>query len=254
MANPHDPPKIVAFIPARYGSTRFPGKPVALIAGQPMIQHVYQRARSCPGLSDIFVATDDERIFQCVMDFGGKAIMTGEKHPTGTDRIAEAARILELSNQDVVVNIQGDQPTFHPTAIADLVNPLMEDQSIPMGTLKYRIPDESDLDNPNHVKVVTDKEGFALFFSRYPIPFYRDPGSEKAHYKHIGIYAYRVDFLEKFVRLPQGELESAEKLEQLRALENGFRIKVVETSSDSLEVDIPEDVERVEALIARSNP
>ena len=232
----------------------FLGKPMALIAGQPMIQHVYQRARSCTELSDVFVATDDERIFQCVTDFGGKAIMTGKKHPTGTDRIAEAARILELSNQDVVVNIQGDQPTFLPTAIADLVNPLMEDQSIPMGTLKYRIPDESDLDNPNHVKVVTDKEGFALFFSRYPIPFYRDPGSEKAHYKHIGIYAYRVDFLEKFVRLPQGDLESAEKLEQLRALENGFRIKVQDSPSDSVEVDTPEDIKKVEEMIARLSP
>ena len=253
MAEPHKAPRIVAFIPARYGSTRFPGKAVAPIAGQPMIQHVYRRALSCRGLSGVYVATDDERIFRCVMDFGGKAIMTEKKHHTGTHRLAEAARIVKLRGSDVAVNIQGDQPIFYPAAISEMVKPLLEAPDIPMSTLKYRMMYEKNLDNPNFVKVVTDNEGFALYFSRSPIPLFRDPSSERIHYKHLGIYAYRVDFLETFASLPPGVLESAEKLEQLRALENGYPIKVVETFSDSVEVDIPEDIAGVEAILARSD-
>ena len=242
--------KIIAFIPARYDSTRFPGKPLAMILDKPMIQHVFLNALSCPEVSDVIVATDDERIFRCVEDFGGKSIMTDETHPSGTDRIAEASLKMNFGSDDLIVNVQGDQPIFHPSTISDLVAPLKEDPNIPMSTLKYRITDEREIDDPNHVKVVTDKEGFALFFSRSPIPFFRDSSSNQIYYKHLGFYAYRKDFLIKFGSLPVGDLESSEKLEQLRALENGFRIKVVETPFDSIEVDRPADIKRVEKLMA----
>ncbi len=215
-----------------------------------MIEHVYQRALSCPDVSEVIVATDDERIFQCVKGFGGKSIMTDENHPSGTDRIAEASLKMNLGRDDLIVNVQGDQPIFHPSTISKLIAPLREDPNIPMSTLKYRITDEGEIDDPNHVKVVTDKEGFALFFSRSPIPFFRDSRSNQVYYKHLGFYAYRRDFLTKFSSLPVGDLESSEKLEQLRALENGFRIKVVETPFDSIEVDRPADIKRVEKLMA----
>ena len=243
--------KVITFIPSRYDSKRFPGKPLAPIAGKPMIEHVYERAMSCPDVSDVIVATDDERIFQCVRGFGGKAIMTDEDHPSGTDRIAEASQKMNLGSDDLIVNVQGDQPIFHPSTISDMVAPLKEDPSIPMSTLKFTITDEREIDDPNHVKVVTDKEGFALFFSRSPIPFFRDSSSKQVYYKHLGFYAYRQDFLAKFGKLPVGDLESSEKLEQLRALENGFRIKVVETPFDSIEVDRPADIKRVEELMSQ---
>jgi 3-deoxy-manno-octulosonate cytidylyltransferase (CMP-KDO synthetase) len=242
--------KVITFIPSRYDSKRFPGKPLAPIAGKPMIEHVYQRALSCPDVSDVIVATDDERIFQCVEGFGGKSIMTDANHPSGTDRIAEASLKMNLGSDDLIVNVQGDQPIFYPSTISDMLAPLREDPDIPMSTLKYRITDEREIDDPNHVKVVTDKEGFALFFSRSPIPFFRDSRSNQVYYKHLGFYAYRRDFLTKFSSLPVGDLESSEKLEQLRALENGFRIKVVETAFDSIEVDRPADIKRVEKLMA----
>lgn len=241
--------KIIAFIPSRYDSTRFPGKPLASIAGKPMVQRVCECSASCPDISEVYVTTDDERIFQRVIDFGGKAIITGKENPSGTDRIAEAVQKLDLKPDDLIVNIQGDQPIFHPDLITSMLEPLIEDSSIPMSTLKFRIVDEGEIENSNIVKVVTDNEGFALYFSRHPIPFYRDSKSEQTYYKHLGFYAYRVEFLNKFKLLPIGRLESAEKLEQLRALENGFRIKVVETTSDSIEVDTPEDIKKVEALI-----
>ena len=243
----------VAFIPARYGSTRFPGKPLALIAGRPMIQHVYDRARSCSELSDVWVATDDERILACVKGFGGKAIMTGGEHLSGTDRIAEAALKGGLKEEDIVINIQGDQPLFDPSLIQLLVKPLVADGSIPMSTLKCKINSEDDIHNPNHVKVVTDRQGFAIYFSRYAVPFFRDPGSKKTHYKHLGFYAYRMGFLTRYTSLAEGVLECAEGLEQLRAIENGFRIMVSETSHDSIEVDVPEDVEKVEEKLRDSS-
>ena len=195
------------------------------------------------------MATDDERIFKCVNDFGGNAVMTEARHLTGTDRIAEAAQKMDLDKDDVIVNIQGDQPVFRPSVISDLIMPFMTNQDITMSTMKYRITEKSELENPNHVKVVTDIEGFALFFSRSPIPFFRDSRSGKTHYKHLGFYAYRMGFLNKFAGLPSRELESAEKLEQLRALEYGFKIKVVETSYDSIEVDAPSDIKKVENII-----
>jgi 3-deoxy-manno-octulosonate cytidylyltransferase (CMP-KDO synthetase) len=244
--------KIYAVIPARYGSTRFPGKPLAIIANKPMIQHVYQCATACPEISDVFVATDDERIFQKVHDFGGKAIMTGKEHQSGTDRIAEAVQTLDLKDKDLIVNIQGDQPLFEPDVISKMVAPLMEDADIPMGTLKYRISNESDITNPNIVKVITDKEGFAIYFSRSTIPCFRGTDIKPVYFKHLGLYVYRKSFLMKFSTLPCSELESAEKLEQLRAIENGFKIRVVETHTNSLEVDAPEDIQKIEEAMTDS--
>lgn len=245
--------RIVAIIPARYASTRFPGKPLARIAGKPMVEHVCAQAAACREISDVFVATDDDRILSCVQGFGGKAVMTGSEHASGTDRIAEAANVLGLEDQDIVVNVQGDQPLVPPSLLAEMVAPFAEDKDLPMTTLMYRIRDPEEVENPNHVKVVTDTNGFALYFSRHPIPFYRDPGPKPTHYKHLGLYAYRTAFLRTFTRLPEGRLETAEKLEQLRVLEHGYRIRVLETDFDSPEVDTPDDVYRVEARMARTS-
>lgn len=240
---------ITAFIPSRYGSTRLPAKPLAFIDGKPMIRHVYQCAVACPDITDVYVATDDERIFRCVQDFGGKAVMTGKEHQSGTDRIAEAVQILGLNDDDIVVNVQGDQPLFNPSVISVMVAPLVRDPDIPMSTVKYRLKDDADIMNINIVKVVTDTDDFALYFSRSPIPYYREQPSGKAYYKHLGFYAYRKGFLLKFTGLPSGRLETAEKLEQLRALEYGYRIKVMETVYDSAEVDIPADIQKVERTL-----
>jgi len=239
--------KIVAVIPARYQSKRFNGKPLALIAGKPMIQHVFQRTKACPELDEIYVATDDLRIYECVQEFGGTAIMTGENHQSGTDRIAEAVKRINLADQDIVVNIQGDQPIFQPSMLSDLIQALIKNPTIPMSTLMCKIIDDQELHDTNKVKMVVDKNGYALYFSRLPIPFYRDEKSIKtSHYKHLGLYAYRKEFLLTFTKLSYGLLELAEKLEQLRVLEHGFKIKVVETIFDSIEVDTPEDIKKVE--------
>jgi 3-deoxy-manno-octulosonate cytidylyltransferase (CMP-KDO synthetase) len=245
--------KIIAFIPSRYESTRFPGKPLAPIAGKPMIQHVYERTMSSVHVADAFVATDDERIFQCVRGFGGKAVMTGQTHPSGTDRIAEAALKLGLKDQDLVVNVQGDQPSYDPSCIPDLLKPFQEGSDPSMSTLMIRMNEKEEIENPNNVKVVTDRKGFALYFSRAPIPFCRDTGENQDIYKHLGFYAYPVRFLKVFASLPPGPLESAEKLEPLRALEHGFRIKVEETRFDSIEVDTLKDITKVERMIGRQN-
>jgi len=239
---------VFAFIPARYASSRFPGKPLVSIKGTAMIQRVYERAVACPELANVVVATDDRRILQCVKGFGGNAVLTGE-HRSGTDRICEAAASMGLGDQDVVVNIQGDQPLFDPSTIARLVAPLKADPLVPMSTLKWRMADSGDARNPNHVKVVTDKNGFALYFSRSPIPAFRHLSSPRVYYKHLGFYAYRMEALVRLSRLPEGVLEAAEKLEQLRALEHGFKIKVEETPHNSVEVDVPADVEIVEQLV-----
>jgi len=239
--------KIVAVIPARYQSKRFNGKPLALIAGKPMIQHVFQNAKACPEVDEIYVATDDKRIYECVQGFGGTAIMTNENHQSGTDRIAEAVESINLADQDIVVNIQGDQPIFHPSMLSDLIGALIKNPTIPMSTLMHKIIDDQELRDTNKVKVVLDNNGCALYFSRSPIPFYRDETSKKTvHYKHLGLYAYRKEFLLAFTKLSYGLLEHAEKLEQLRVLEHGFKIKVEETIFDSIEVDTPEDIKKVE--------
>jgi len=239
----------VAIIPSRYGSTRFPGKPLAPIAGKPMIRHVYERACNCRCLRKVYIATDDSTIAAVVHGFGGEALMTRSSHRSGTDRICEAAEILGLDPDTIVVNIQGDQPAFPPSVIDDLVSPFEEIEPPAMTTLKFRFRDPEDIHNPNHVKVVTGFRGDALYFSRSAIPYERD-GAMAGCYKHLGFYAYSTRFLKEFTRLPEGRLEATEKLEQLRALEHGFKIRVVETAFESLEVDVPEDIARIEASLA----
>ncbi|MEN8141819.1 MAG: 3-deoxy-manno-octulosonate cytidylyltransferase [Thermodesulfobacteriota bacterium] len=245
--------KVVAIIPARYQSNRFPGKPLADIGGKPMIQHVYERAEAAPILSRVAVATDDERIAEVVRGFGGEVVMTRADHVSGTDRLAEAAKLMSIREQDVVVNIQGDQPLFPSEVVEQVARPLIDDPALPMSTLIYKIIRPEEIDDPNHVKTVFDRHGMALYFSRASIPFQRNP-DEPPHptfYKHLGFYAYRKGFLLTFVGLPEGEWERFEKLEQLRALEYGYGIKVVLTEHDSIEVDTPADAERAaEELLA----
>ena len=239
--------KVVVIIPSRYQSTRFMGKPLADILGKPMIQHVYERACQARLLEQVLVATDDERIRAAVHGFGGRAVMTRSDHPTGTDRLAEVARGLDV---EIVCNIQGDEPLIDPHAIDAAVQPLLDDPSIPMSTLMARLTDERALRDPNVVKLVTDQDGFALYFSRSFIPFPRDGQVEgRTFYYHPGLYVYRREFLLTYAALPPARLEQIEKLEQLRALENGYRIKCVETSYTPVAVDTPEDLERVRALI-----
>jgi 3-deoxy-manno-octulosonate cytidylyltransferase (CMP-KDO synthetase) len=238
------PSHIVAVIPARYDSTRFPGKPLADIAGRPMIEHVYRRTADARGVDAVVVATDDERIASAIERFGGIVRMTGLSHRTGTDRIAEVARDLHC---EIVVNVQGDLPIVEPEMIVEVIEPLTADPTLVMSTLRTAISNASDFTNPNVVKVVVDAHDNALYFSRAPIPFQRDRG---AAFKHIGLYGYRRDFLLTFTTLERTPLERSESLEQLRALENGFRIRAVETRFESIEVDTPEDLERVRRLAA----
>ncbi|OHE24086.1 MAG: 3-deoxy-D-manno-octulosonate cytidylyltransferase, partial [Syntrophobacterales bacterium RBG_19FT_COMBO_59_10] len=192
------PAQVVCIIPSRYESTRFPGKPLADLCGKPMLQHVYERVLRAKAVSFAAVATDDERIFRAVEAFGGRAVMTSPSHRSGTDRIAEAVDSLNLKEDAIVVNIQGDQPLFEPAQVDEVVGPLFEDASIPMSTLIYRIVREEEIAHPNAVKVVFDAKGFALYFSRATVPFIRDPGNRADYYKHHGIYAYRRDFLRTF--------------------------------------------------------
>ena len=240
--------KLIALIPSRYGSTRLPGKALAPILGKPLIQWVYEQARQVKELDGLYVATDDARIMECVEGFGGRAILTRADHPSGSDRLAEAATLLGLSPEDIVINIQGDQPVFPPRLIGQLAALLSRDCSVVMATPMRRITDLETARNPNVVKVVFDYRGRALYFSRSPVPFWRD-GEKPYFYKHIGIYAYRVEFLQNFVTLPPRRWEEAEKLEQLRALEYGFPIHLVETTEDTVEVDTPEDLARAEAFL-----
>ncbi len=246
--------EVVAIIPARYHSNRFEGKPLALIDGRPMIQHVVERAQSVKLLSRVVVATDDQRIADCVAGFGGEYVLTRNDHVSGSDRLAEAAELLDISEHDVVVNIQGDQPLFDAAVIEQVAGPLLEDPSLPMSTLIYKIIRPEEINDPNHVKTVFDHEYNALYFSRSPVPFQRNPeeGIVPTYYKHLGFYAYRKGFLLTFVALPEGEWERFEKLEQLRALEYGYKIRVVLTEHDSIEVDTPEDLKRVEVSIVKN--
>jgi len=241
--------KIVAIIPCRYASTRLEGKPLMPILGKPMIQWVYERAKQADILTDVVVATDDDRIYGCVEGFGGRVLITAATHRSGSDRAAEAAEMLGLKDEDIVINIQGDQPAFDQRCLSEVVSPLMDDPELVMTTLIYKITDPAELEDPNHVKCVFDKEKFALYFSRSSIPFDRDGSASFDIFKHLGIYAYRKHFLERFASLPQGSLEAIEKLEHLRAMEHGYRIKVVETRYDSKEVDTPLDVEKVEMIL-----
>lgn len=236
--------KLVALIPTRWGSTRFPGKALAPILGKPMIEHVYRRAQAIPEIDDVQVATDSAEIQRAVLNFGGRVVMTAENHISGSDRLAEAAGILGLADEDIILNIQGDQPAFDPEHAARAARPLKADPTLEMSTLALPLTSPEDIINPNHVKVAFNREYEALYFSRAPIPWPRD--GEEDYHKHIGIYAYRAGFLRRFVELPEGRLERIERLEQLRALENGARIKVVVVSGLSPEVDVPGDVRAAE--------
>jgi 3-deoxy-manno-octulosonate cytidylyltransferase (CMP-KDO synthetase) len=239
---------IVAVIPARFASTRLPGKPLADLDGRPMIEHVYRRASAATTVSQVIVATDDLRIATRVNDFGGKVRLTKATHETGTDRLAEVAASLDC---DIVLNIQGDEPLIDPRAIDELVAPFLSDPSIQMTTLFRRIHDPAELNNPNIAKIVLDRGGFALYFSRAPIPYLRDPrGGWPPLYRHIGLYGYRRSVLLVLASLEPTPLERAEALEQLRALEHGIRIKAVETRHESFEVNTPEDLDQVRRLLA----
>ncbi|MDI6794333.1 MAG: 3-deoxy-manno-octulosonate cytidylyltransferase [bacterium] len=235
----------IGIIPARFGSTRFPGKALADIHGKPMIQHVYERARQAKEIEKVIVATDDERIYQAVMSFGGEVVMTSSHHASGTDRVAEVAGSLPA---DIVVNIQGDEPLIKPEMIDEAVMPMKDNLRLEITTLKKEITRESELHNPNVVKVVTNEAGFALYFSRSLIPYPRKKEGA-GFYKHIGLYVYRKHILLGLTRLSPGLLEEIEGLEQLRALENGIPIKVVKTGHDSWGVDTEEDLERVRNLL-----
>jgi 3-deoxy-manno-octulosonate cytidylyltransferase (CMP-KDO synthetase) len=242
------PLQVVAVIPARFASSRFPGKPLADIDGHSMIEHVYRRAGAASTVSRVIVATDDLRIATRVNDFGGHVRLTKPTHPTGTDRLAEVAATLDC---DIVVNVQGDEPLIDPRAIDQAVAPLVSDPSVPMTTLYKRITHPAELDDPNVVKMVVDRGGFALYFSRSPIPYVRNPkGGWPPLYRHIGLYAYRRSTLLVLANLEPTPLERAESLEQLRALEHGIRIKAVETEYDSISVDTPQDLEQVRRLLA----
>lgn len=241
--------RVVGIIPARYASTRLPGKALVDICGQTMIRRVYHRASQASCLQQLIVATDDERILREVHGFGGCAVMTSPNHRTGTDRLAEAAANLDA---DIIVNIQGDEPLLNPRCVDQVVKPLLADPSIPMATLRtpFKTPDEAA--DPNCVKVVVDNQDFALYFSRYPIPYARSPELAAPHYLHIGLYAYRRDFLMTYTSLPSTPLEQSEALEQLRALEHGYKIKVPLTEWESISVDTPEDLERVRRIVEQS--
>lgn len=246
--------KVVAIIPSRFSSTRFEGKPLAQIGGKSMIQRVYEKAKQSKKITDVFVATDDQRIIDAVLDFDGHALMTSSENKSGTDRVAEAAEKIGLGADDIVVNIQGDQPLLDPRSIDELIGAFNAGSGFEMATLAFRTFDENEINNPKDVKVTFDFEGFALYFSRSPIPFHRDPKVRSMVYKHLGIYAYKKRFLEIFQSLSEGKLENLEKLEQLRAIEFGHRIKVIITKYDSPEVDFPNDIARIEKALNRCSP
>jgi 3-deoxy-manno-octulosonate cytidylyltransferase (CMP-KDO synthetase) len=235
--------KVLGVIPARYGSTRFEGKALADILGKPMIQRVYERAINAKNINELIVATDDQRIFDVVINFGGKVVMTAQ-HPTGTDRIAEVAK---KSDADIIVNIQGDEPLIDPAMIDEAVQPLLDDEKVDLATLVHRMNSEDDYNNPNVVKVVIDRSGFAMYFSRSPIPYVKS--GLTTIYRHVGLYVYRRYALLDFAQTPPMPLETSEGLEQLRFLENGYRIKVVETQYKSIGVDTPSDLEKVKKMI-----
>ncbi len=258
--------RAVAIIPARYNSTRFPGKPLALLRKKPVIQHVFEKVKDARLIDAVIVATDDERIYNIVADFGGKAVMTSGKHRTGTDRVAEAVKEIEC---DIVINIQGDEPFIKPEMVDDLVNMLACDERALMGTLAKRITDSKEIFSPDVVKVVMDNEGFAMYFSRAPIPWHRDEFSKFQDYgfktgngypetggievyKHIGIYGYRKDTLLRLSSMKENALEKVEKLEQLRALASGIKIKVKETDYDTFGIDTVEDLRNAEDFLNKN--
>ena len=244
--------KVVVVIPARYASSRLPGKPLVSLAGKPMIQRVYERAKLATRADRVVVATDDERIVKAVEGFGGKARMTRSDHRTGTERVAEVAAHEE---GDVFVNVQGDEPLLDPAAVDTAVASLLEEPAAAIGTVATVIKAPADIMDPNVVKTVLDFDDNALYFSRAPIPWVRDTGSkiQVRHLKHLGLYVFQREALLEYPTLPQGELERIEQLEQLRWLENGWKIRVAEVEHDAVSVDVPEDVARVEKLLQGKN-
>jgi 3-deoxy-manno-octulosonate cytidylyltransferase (CMP-KDO synthetase) len=243
-------PKVVIVIPARYGSTRLPGKPLVSLAGKPMIQRVYERAKLAQTAVQVIVATDDERIVKAVESFGGEARMTRPDHRTGTERVAEVAA---HTTGDIYVNVQGDEPLLDPVAVDTAVNALLEEPAAQISTVATAVKSPSDIMDPNVVKTVLDFDGNALYFSRAPIPWVRDSASKilVRHLKHLGLYVFQRDALLEYPTLPQGELERIEQLEQLRWMENGWKIRVAEVEHDAVSVDVPEDVTRVEKLLQK---
>ena len=246
--------KILGVIPARYASSRFPGKALVSIGSKTMLQHVYERVLLARYLTNVTIATDDQRIYDAARRFGAAVRMTRPDHLSGTDRVAEVA---STEAAELIVNVQGDEPLIDPAAIDAAVLPLVEEPAIPMGTLKKRIEDPREVNDPNVVKVVTDRFENAIYFSRSAIPHQRDNikgpnANQSVQYKHVGLYVYRRDFLLRYPALPVGPLERAERLEQLRALENGHKIRVVETEYESIGVDTPEDLDKVTKLFEMS--
>ncbi len=238
---------IVAVIPARFGSTRFPGKPLVSICGLPMIQHVYERVAQAPGVDRVVVATDDDRILEVVRGFGGDVLLTSPCCPSGTDRVAEVAKVLDAR---AFINVQGDEPLIHPQAVSLVAQALKEGEE--MVTLKTPIESQEELKSPHVVKVVTDGEGYALYFSRAPIPYPRGGWGNvdlKGYFKHVGVYGYTRETLLNLASWPPSFLETLEGLEQLRALERGIKIRVLETGYRAIGVDVPQDVARVEAIL-----
>lgn len=241
---------VIGVIPARFSSTRFEGKVLADIMGKPMLQHVWERAKEAHLLDELIIACDDERVASAARAFGAKTVLTSKGHACGTDRICEVVNPLEAK---VVVNIQGDEPLIHPTMIDAVARALLEDDNLLMSTIIKAIDDPQVINDPNVVKAVIDKEDFAIYFSRLPIPC-KAPSSEvkvPVYFKHIGLYAYTKDFLFTFKNLPVSYLEKVERLEQLRVIEEGFRIKAIETKHDSIGVDAPEDLEKVREFMRR---
>lgn len=241
---------VLGILPARWGSTRFPGKPLHLIVGKPLIQHVWERCRQCERLDAVLVATDDERIFDAVHAFGGKAVMTSPDHPTGTDRIAEAVKSVPQASH--IINIQGDEPLIDPSLIDELARAMQADASLDMATAANPLdPTDPAVADPNVVKVVTALDGRALYFSRSPLPYFRNAVTGLAVLRHKGIYAYSRSFLQRFVTWPPSPLEQAESLEQLRALENGASIKVLQTHDTSPGVDTPKQAAEIERILSK---
>lgn len=237
--------KVIGVIPVRFNSKRFPGKALAFLQGKPLIQHVYEHALKSPILEELVIATDDKKVYDVATDFGAPVVITPQEYHSGTDRVSHAVSSLDC---EIVVNIQGDQPFLSPQIIDEVVGSLLADPELLVATPIYSLVDPKDISNPNVVKVVIDKKGFALYFSRSPIPYMRNKVEDAQIYKHIGIYAYKKVFLDKFAKFTPGPLEISEGLEQLRVLENGYRIMTVQTIYDSPSVDSEEDLRRTEEL------
>ncbi|MDP2923219.1 MAG: 3-deoxy-manno-octulosonate cytidylyltransferase [Candidatus Omnitrophota bacterium] len=237
---------VIGVIPARYQSTRLPFKLTRQLLGRPLIQWVWEKASAAHLLDSLIVACDDQKIKEVAEGFGANVVMTSLQHTSGTDRVAEAVRDIDAK---IVINIQADEPLMHPSTIDSLAETMLADPNLVMATVCKKLDNENEINNPNVVKVICDKDGFAIYFSRSVLPYYRDSNAIKTCYKHLGIYAYTKDFLYTFKNLPSSYLEEAERLEQLRAIEAGYKIKVIETKFDSIGVDTEEDLQKLEAML-----